>query len=110
MPSTADYMIPPNVAQWALQAQQQTGVSDLAAALALSTAGPESSYNPNAVGDRGTSYGLTQLHTPGGIGDGHSPVELLDPVQNLAIAMREIQRRMNLSGGDTWFALHLCST
>ena len=44
-------MIPSIAIAWTREAQRQTGASDLAAALALAVAGPESGYNPNAVGD-----------------------------------------------------------
>jgi hypothetical protein len=101
--------IPSNVVAWAQQAQQQTGVSDLAAALALSTVGPESSFDPNAVGDNGSSFGLTQLHW-GGLGSGYSQAQLTDPVQNLSIAMLNIQASLNATGGDTSAALQPWST
>ena len=101
--------IPAQVASWAAQAQQQTGVSDLAAALALSTTGPESTFNPNATGRLG-EQGLTQIYPvapPIPIPPG---TNLYDPVQNLAIAMTAIQQRLNMSGGDTSFALQPWST
>ena len=101
--------IPSQVAAWAVAAQQQTGVSDLAAALALSTTGPDSSINPNAVGKAG-EIGLTQLLPIGGLGAGYPSTTLYDPVQNLAIAMTAIQQRLNMSGGDTWFALQPWAT
>jgi hypothetical protein len=88
-------MIPMQAILDARQAQQRTGASDMAVALALSVAGPESSYNPLAVGDHGTSYGYTQLHTTGGLGDGHAVAELLDGPSNLAIAERYIQARLD---------------
>ena len=93
-------MIPASVVADARAAQAQTGASDTAAALALAVAGPESGYNPNAVGDSGSSFGLTQLHTNangdgGGLGNGYSVSQLLDPVKNLAIAMGHIQGQLD---------------
>lgn len=69
----------------------------------------ETSINPGEVGDNGTSYGLFQLHTPGGQGDvwpqyGSSPSALLDPTANCKIGIRPIAQaykygvERNLSG------------
>jgi Transglycosylase SLT domain len=121
--------IPPEAAAAARSAQQQVGASDLAAALALAVAWPESGYNPNAEGDwmvggrivaRGTpgaiptSFGYTQLHTNaggsgGGLGNGHSDAELKDPVTNFAIAERAIQARLD-GGADELGAIGAWST
>lgn len=110
-------------------AQQRTGASDLAAALALALAGPESSYRADARGDYmlggqivpagtpgaiPTSFGYTQLHTDaggdgGGLGNGYSVEQLLDPVTNFSIAMTEIQRRLD-AGADAYGALAPWST
>lgn len=112
-------------------AQAQAGVSDLAAALALAVAGPETgySYDPAIPGDYmadgqlvdrdtpgavPTSFGYTQLHTNaggdgGGVGNGHSTSELTDGVANFRIAMAEIQRRLN-EGADPLGALAPWST
>ena len=46
----------------------------------------ESKGNADAIGDNGTSYGLFQLHQGGGQGDGYSPAQLLDPINNSVIA------------------------
>ncbi len=124
-------MIPQQAVIDATAAQAQTGVSDLAAALALAVAGPETgySYNPSEPGDYmlggqivlketpgaiPTSWGYTQLHTNaggdgGGVGNGHSVAELTNGVSNLAIAMAEIQRRLN-AGDDAYGALEPWST
>ncbi len=51
----------------------------------------ESSGNPNAVGDAGTSFGLFQLHY-GGQGTGYSRAQLLNPVSNAQIAAPYIAR------------------
>lgn len=51
----------------------------------------ESSGNPYAVGDQGRSFGLFQLFTGGGLGDGRSSQELFDPATNAEIAARSIK-------------------
>ena len=102
-------MIPMTAIDWARQAQQQTGASDLAAALALAIAGPESGYNPNAVGDGGTSFGLLQFHQGGGLGDAYSASDLMDPVFNLAAGMRYIQSRLD-AGASPYEAISPWST
>ncbi|MCL4531694.1 MAG: hypothetical protein M1582_00625 [Actinobacteria bacterium] len=124
-------MIPASAVADARAAQAQTGASDTAAALALAVAGPETgySYDPGAAGDymldgrivpKGTpgaiptSFGYTQLHTAdggdgGGLGDGYSTAQLLDPVQNFAIAMRNIQAALN-NGATPYDAIQPWST
>jgi hypothetical protein len=52
----------------------------------------ETNFDPNRVGDKGTSFGLLQLHQGGGQGDGHSIAELKDPVNNLEIGLPHIQK------------------
>ncbi|MGE5619049.1 MAG: transglycosylase SLT domain-containing protein [Sphingomonadaceae bacterium] len=106
--------IPAMAIAWAREAQAQTGASDLAAALALAIAGPESGYNPSAVGDNGSSFGLTQLHNNnlgdgGGLGNGYPESVLLHPAQNLAIAMRYIQSRLD-AGATPYEAISPWST
>lgn len=102
--------IPDQVVGWAKAAQAQTGCSDLAAAGALAVSLPESRYNPGAIGDNGSSYGLTQLHQGGGLGDGYATSTLLDPVQNFAIAQTNIQASLDRNGGDLYAALRPWST
>ncbi len=102
-------MIPASAIADARAAQAQTGASDTAAALALSVAGPESGYNPSAIGDNGTSFGFTQLHQGGGLGDGYTQDQLLDPVKNLAIAMGDIQASLN-NGATPYEAIGPWST
>ena len=60
----------------------------------------ESNWDPNALGDNGTSYGLFQLHTPGGqgdraIADGYKPADLYDPALNARYAMPAIASAWN---------------
>lgn len=55
----------------------------------------ESDWKVRALGDGGTSYGLFQLHVPGGQGDiaireGHRPEDLYDPRLNARYAMPSI--------------------
>jgi hypothetical protein len=54
----------------------------------------ESAWNPNALGDNGTSYGLFQLHIGGqadqAIKDGHKPTDLFDPALNTKYALPSI--------------------
>lgn len=54
----------------------------------------ESDYNPQALGDNGTSFGLFQLHLGGqadkAIQDGHEPQDLYDPLLNAQYAMPSI--------------------
>lgn len=63
--------------------------------VSLCIAYAETSINPGEIGDNGTSYGLFQLHTPGGQGDvwpqyGSSPQVLLNPTTNAMIAIKPI--------------------
>jgi hypothetical protein len=59
----------------------------------------ESAWNPNALGDNGTSYGLFQLHIGGqadqAIKDGHKPSDLFDPALNAKYAMPSIAQAWN---------------
>lgn len=61
------------------------------AAAAIVNAIAESGLNPNAVGDRGASVGLFQLHERGG-GAGMSVEERKDPVKNTRRIIREARR------------------
>lgn len=56
----------------------------------------ESGGNPNAMGDNGASYGLFQLYTRGGQGNGYSAQQLLDPVTNARIAAPYISAAWNV--------------
>jgi hypothetical protein len=101
--------IPGAVVAWGRAAQAASGASETALELALAVTGPESGFDPAAVGDGGTSFGLTQLHW-GGLGTGYDAATLLDPVRNLAIAMAAIDARLAASGGDAYDALQPWST
>lgn len=60
-------------------------------ALALATAYWESKYNPRAVGDGGTSYGLYQLHEGGQLGD-NTPEWAFIPENNANQALSTMGR------------------
>lgn len=47
----------------------------------------ESGFNPNAVGDQGTSFGLFQLHKGGQLPAGMTAQQAFDPATNASIAM-----------------------
>jgi hypothetical protein len=102
-------VIPDQVVAWGRTAQARAGASETAFLLALSVTGPESGFDPHAVGDGGTSFGLTQLHW-GGLGTGFDAATLLDPVANLSIAMRALDARLRANGGDAYDALQPWST
>lgn len=61
----------------------------------------ESAYNPNAIGDNGTSFGLFQLHKGGqadaALSQGYTTQQLLDPGINAKFAMPAI--------GNAWASL-----
>ena len=81
---------------------------DLAPVL-LAIAANESSYNPAAVGDGGTSYGYLQFHQGGGLGDGHDPAELLNGAANMRLGAAYLRMRLN-AGATMWAALQPWST
>ena len=68
--------------------------------LALATASLESGFNPTAVGDGGTSYGLFQLHQGGELGN-LTPQQAFQPVTNAQVALGVIaQAQAANPGGD----------
>lgn len=52
----------------------------------------ESQYNTRAIGDYGASFGLLQLYTKGGQGDGYTKEQLLNPNTNLKIGTPPIAK------------------
>jgi hypothetical protein len=73
---------------------RSVGLSHEDARIAAAVAMAESAGNPGAIGDRGTSYGLWQVHLPA-----HpwaASMNMLDPYQN-ALAMARIS-----GGGKNW--------
>lgn len=88
----------------------------------LAIAGPESGWNPRARGDWTidgvrwfteaqapagawpTSFGYLQMHTPGGLGDGHSIDELLDGPTNFRLGAEYIRYRLGM-GSSLWDAM-----
>ena len=55
---------------------------------ALATAYHESNFNPMAVGDNGTSFGLYQLHEGGELGS-MAPQQAFDPITNIKTALQQ---------------------
>lgn len=55
----------------------------------------ESGYNPQAVGDTGTSFGIFQLHEGGQLPAGVSGPSTFDPTLNARLAMPAIARAWN---------------
>ena len=66
---------------------QRLGVDPI---LALATAKVESGFNPKAVGDYGTSFGLYQLHKGGELGN-LTPQQAFDPSTNAAVALQQFK-------------------
>jgi hypothetical protein len=62
----------------------KAGFADPVTAAAIAMA--ESSGNPNAIGDNGTSYGLWQIHVPAWPQFAANPQALLNPATNAAAA------------------------
>lgn len=75
--------------------------------LFVSVAEVESSLNPNAVGDKGTSFGLFQLHRGGQAPSQYSDKQLLDPALNARLALPGIQQGISSAGAFndslSWF-------
>ena len=69
---------------------QQYGMGDLNVLRAIIQA--ESNWNPNAVGDQGSSIGLLQNNMKGGRGSGYTKQQLLDPNFNVQLGMGEISQ------------------
>ncbi len=70
----------------------------------LALAKYESVYDPGAIGDGGTSFGLLQMHQGGGLGDGHSQTDLLNPEYNLRLGAQYIRGRL-ANGASLYDAL-----
>lgn len=70
----------------------------------LALAGPESGWNPGAVGDGGCSLGYLQLNRCGGLGAGYSETELLDGVTNFGLGAAYIRERL-ATGASLYDAL-----
>jgi soluble lytic murein transglycosylase-like protein len=65
-----------------------------------SIAQTESSFNPNAIGDNNTSFGLFQLHVGGQAPAGVPTSQLLNPVTNASYAAPAISSAWNTLGGS----------
>lgn len=97
--------VPVNIIQWA---QAASGNSDVQAALIV-VSYYESSWNPNAIGDNGTSFGLMQMHQGGGLGDGYTQEQLLDGPTNFRLAAQYIEGRLS-QGANLYDALQPWTT
>lgn len=70
----------------------------------------ESGYNPNAVGDAGTSYGLFQLHEGGQLrtspasvmGSSGVPQNALEAMPDIGIAWQNLKSSFNPNSIDWW--------
>lgn len=58
----------------------------------------ESGFNPSAVGDNGTSFGILQLHIGGQAPSGVPTSALLDPVTNAQYGLPAIARGIQAAG------------
>lgn len=74
----------------------------------LTIAEHESRFNPRAIGDQGTSFGLFQLHRGGGLApENLTDEELKDPRRNAEIAMPHLAKgyKRGMEKGLTEFEL-----
>lgn len=78
----------------AVNAARQAGFTGTSLITIVAIAGAESGWNSQAIGDQGSSYGLTQVHLPAH--PQYTAAQMLDPVQNMAAAY-EIS-----GGGQNW--------
>lgn len=69
---------------------QQYGIdANKLTAISIATAQQESGFDPNIVGDNGTSFGLFQLHQGGELGS-LTPTQAKDPLTNAMTAIQNI--------------------
>lgn len=85
-----------NVVSNIIAAAQHYGLDP---AVALATAMHESGLNPHAIGDKGTSFGLFQLHKGGELGK-MTAGQAFDPMTNAMRALSEFARHPGLTGGQ----------
>jgi hypothetical protein len=106
-------MIPDQVVAWGRAAQAAVGASETALEVALAVGGPESGFDPGAIGRLG-ELGLDQIRPElwQGLADRlfGAGASLLDPVVNLGTAMGIADARLAASGGDAYDALQPWST
>lgn len=88
----ADQSIPDLIRSIATQMGEGAGMSGSALQsfvyAAMATAYQESGFNPQAVGDNGTSFGLFQLHEGGELGS-NTPQWAYDPANNIRRALQQ---------------------
>lgn len=58
----------------------------------------ESGFNPSAIGDNGTSFGILQLHIGGQAPSGVPTTALLDPVTNAQYGLPALARGISAAG------------
>lgn len=85
---------PKEISQWTpiiTEVAKNSGIADSELANFTALVGAiifgESGGNAGREGDHGMSFGLLQLYTGGGQGDGHTADELKDPYKNLSIGV-----------------------
>ena len=64
----------------------------------------ESGFDPNAIGDAGTSFGLGQINIYGA-GAGYTPEQLMDPATNISIMGRHMRTCADAFPGDWYRAI-----
>jgi hypothetical protein len=94
-----------NIVQLIRQIAKQQGLSERQTAVLIAGAKVESSLDPGAVGDNGTSYGLYQMHVGGAGGSTHeSARRYLDPATAIRNRARFV-REQNITDGAGFAAL-----
>ena len=84
--------------------QRKCKERDLSPALVMAVIGTESQFNPNAVGDRGNSFGLMQIYKSVhedrmkrlGVSD------LMDPYENVTVGIDILADLMDRDNGAEW--------
>lgn len=80
--------------QYGFNAQQTAELQ----AISLATAQQESGFNPAAIGDQGTSFGLFQLHQGGELGN-LTPSQAENPQTNAQVAIPVIAQTLKANPG-----------
>lgn len=94
-----------NIPQLIRQIGRREGLNAAQIRALLATAKRESSFNPSAVGDNGSSFGLFQHHIGGAGGQTKEEAErYLNPVLSITERAREF-KRLNIRGGKGAAAL-----
>lgn len=92
--------VDPSTLQAILTAARDVGVPY---ELALAMAQQESGFDPRAVGDQGTSFGIYQLHQGGELTSaGLTPNQAFDPYTNARVALSQVRRTMDQHPNASW--------